>query len=140
MKVTSYAVARPNYYDRNATPQTNESSVTVGPHNFTTRYTVTIAAGKKAILEFGYVSLQRATVAATASNYVGAVLCVSSSINIRAPFLEATSNVALAQVSLAFPLNLTIYAGERIESLTADFSTGGTVFYTLQSKATIYDA
>ena len=140
MRVSSFAVARPAYYDRNATPQTNEYSATVGPHTGTTRYSYTVASGKKAVVEFGFVSLQRVTAPSAGSTYYGAVLSKSFTISLRTPYVESTSVVVLASSVVALPLSLTLYGGESIEASTGDFSTGGTVFYTIQSKLTVYDA
>ena len=47
MKITSYAVARPQYYDRNAVSTFFSGGGTYAQHATTTRWTTTVAAGKK---------------------------------------------------------------------------------------------
>jgi hypothetical protein len=64
MKVTSYAVGRPNYYDRNPVPILKQDSVTLtGPASgLTTTVVYTVPAGKKFIMG-GMVFYTRVTTA-----------------------------------------------------------------------------
>ena len=50
MKITSYAVARPQYYDRGAVSTFFSYAATLSQHAATTRWTTTVAAGKKLLL------------------------------------------------------------------------------------------
>lgn len=140
MKLGSLAAGRPAYYDRNAFARTDEYTATVGPHGFTQRFTYTVPSGKKGILEFGYVYIQRVTAPGVAGLYLAHVQCVSSGIQLRTPIIENNSAVAGLGIQTLLPMSLTIYAGETIAGQTVDFSTGGTVQFSLQAKSTIYDA
>ena len=136
MKVSSYAVARPAYYDRTAAAATASYGATVGPHGYTTRWTLTCAAGKKVISELFFMSVERATVAAT----VGAaevVIQVNAATNFRK---INTSNVANTNVNETVLGSVTLYAAETFTSLSQDASTGGTVTYVVNFKGTTFDA
>lgn len=140
MRVASLGVARPAYYDRNATVINANLAIDVAPHADTTRITITVAAGKKALIEnvFG---LARRTTAATVAGNVNPYSFISSSGG--APFLEDmvfNSATVGTQVRSSNIQPVTLYASDVLYCQTGDASTGGTVLYRWGVKATSYDA
>ena len=80
MKVSSYAVARPNYYDRGATSVIGTyESANIAPHGATERWTYTVAAGYRLLIENLLLSNYRATTA-TVSGPVYAYVVVASGL------------------------------------------------------------
>ena len=138
-KGSSIAV-RPAYYDRNAATQTGEYSGFLAPHGFTQRFTYTVPSGRKGRLEYAYVYIQRTAVPSSANLYLAHLQCISGGIQLRVPLVENNSAVTGLGICTTFPMDVTVYAGETIAGQTVDFSTGGTVQYVMQYKATIYDA
>lgn len=140
MKVTSYAVARPAYYDRNATAAISSYSGVLAPVTYTIRWTRTIASGKKAYLEVATVVTNRITAAAVVGSAEGFFRLTSGASTIdlvSTQYLSNTVNV-ITEKSLAIPV--TVYAGETIDGYTHDGSTGGTVYIQVACKFTIFDA
>lgn len=144
MKIGSLASARPAFYDRNATTLTQEYQNTLAPHGFTVRFTSTIPSGKKAIVEFAYVGIQRQTAATTPGVCAGVVQVNSGGILLRSPYIDTKDNsVVPATTQIIQSANLTVYAGETIQAQSFDSSGGatpGTVYFVLQAKATQFDA
>jgi len=139
MKVTSYAVARPAYYDRNAASFSGGYDATLAPHADTNRVSVTVAATQKVILEGVNMSTQRLTVA-TVIGLVGFYSNVASTAGFRMTDISTTNNVVNVRERQFVTLNVTIYAGESFTSNTVDSSTGGTVYYIIQYKGTTFSA
>lgn len=142
MRVSSYAVARPNYYDRNAAGGRSRYYGTVGPHAQTLRFTVTIGAGKKAFAELVAVRLQQVTVA-TATSRADSVIdstdgTTNTSLSYAALFTSLTN--ANQYVFNASPAQQTLYAGDALKAYTEDGSTGGTVLYVVDARYTTFDA
>ena len=141
MKITSYAVARPQYYDRNAsTVVLTYYSFNTAPHSSTTRWTTTVAAGKRVLVEQG-VSVSRRTTAATV---LGDVLNQQKIVGtpldifiIPGYLYNNTLNVTERQT---LPTQFTVYAGETFYCTTADTGTGGGVEYVNSAKCTQFDA
>ena len=136
MKVSSYAVARPAYYDRSAASATAYYAANVAPHLITTRWTTTIVAGKKQFVEFSRTSVYRTTLATTAglyeSNISIAGISLTSSVD--------TSVVVGASQALTVTGAITLYAGDSILATTVDQSVGGTVFFIAGYRATEFAA
>lgn len=141
MRVGSFAVARPAYYDRNATSVRNRYNAAVAPAGFTTRWTATVGAGKKAYVDQAVAWINTSTLP-TGSGYsrayvettdgtTGVVVCVAQMFTSTTAY---TSDVDKATTSI------TLYAGFVITSLTADGSTGGTIQYLLDAQYTQFDA
>lgn len=136
MKLGSLASARSAYYDRNATSTTQEYGADLAPHATTTRWTVTVGAGKKQFVEFARTSIYRTSVATVASLFEDRVRVAG--IN----FLTSTSsgNTVGTFVQQTVTGTITLYAGDVIIADTYDLSTGGTVFHTIGYRATQFDA
>jgi len=140
MKVTSYAVARPAYYDRNAIAAISSYGAVVAPAYYVTRWTRTIAAGKKAYIEVATSVINRATVASVAATQEGFFTLTSGASTIDLVSTQSLSNTVgvLTEKSLSIPV--TLYAGETLDGKTNDQSTGGTVYLQVAAKFTIFDA
>ena len=141
MKVTSYAVARPNYYDRGATSviQVYESAA-IAPHGVTERWSYTVAAGTKLIVENLVLSNLRVTVA-TASGAVYAYAIVNDGVaQTRLGHIGGYNTTVGDQTFQMVAWGTTIYGGETIAGTTGDYSTGGTTAFIVDMKATLFTA
>lgn len=140
MKITSYAVARPAYYDRNAVSSFGSYNNIPAPHAFTNRFTQTIASGKKLSIEVGNIILYRYTVATVAGQIFCEHSVTSSSVAVQlatTSYFGNTTNV-ITQVNFNGPV--TIYAGEIYNINTLDLSTGGISNISANYKGTLFDA
>ena len=141
MKVSSFAVARPAYYDRNASSIMPNYSGVISPTGATTRYTYTVAAGKKALLEVSTAFISRVTAASSSGQFFSdtrITLANSDYLILHTP--HQTDNTLLAPYFASSAAAVTLYAGETISSQTTDNSTGGTILFILASKGTLFDA
>lgn len=141
MKVTSYAVARPAYYDRNATSGLAVyGAVNIAPHGETTRFTVTVAAGRKAFIEQSRFTAMR-IVAATVLNANTLVFRNTSGATYVDLLYEAKHVLSVGDnLTQGTTGQSTLYAGEALSALTSDSSTGGSWNYYLNCKYTTFDA
>jgi hypothetical protein len=140
MKLASLSGARAQYYDRNAASVLNVYSATVAPHTTTTRWSYTVASGKKLLVENLSQRAIRLTAATSAQTYgsevhltVGALVYVVQQVRV----YVSTLSLFTMQVD---HMALTLYASETISGVTYDDSTGGTVLYQVAMKGTLYDA
>ena len=141
MRVGSFAVARPNYYDRSATTKSTEYAGTTGPHAVTQRYTFTVASGYKAYVESCVTLATVATVATTrtavyASQYVVTDDSGAADLAIVKIYGNTLGQQLLNVVSGVSLLN----AGNQLVASTSDTSTGGTIDYILSVKYTQFAA
>lgn len=140
MKVTSYAVARPNYYDRDTTSYADSyDGATVAPHTYTVRSTTTVASGKKLLIESMFTYMRRKTAATAVSDYLIAATTYTSTSNASLSRLFSISNT-LGVVQVTQTSQFTMFPAEYYEIVTADFSTGGTVEYLCGVKGVTFDA
>ena len=141
MRLSSLASARPAYYDRNAIGGRQRYSNTVGPHAQTTRWTVTVAAGKKCFVEQAAVRISTSTLP-TGGGLVGAgVDTYDGTTYTTTAYSQFTSSTTTLQYGLnVCPTIPTVYAGESVLAYTVDLGTGGTVQYVADTKYTIFDA
>ena len=139
MRVASLGVARPAYYDRNATSVADGYFADVGPHANTVRFTRTVAAGKKIIVEFANSTILRTNTAAPVGS-VTAFINVQSTAGLRLTDIYTRENTLYFAARNSTPVGVTIYAGESYTGETSDGSTGGTLTYLHQIKGTQYDA
>jgi hypothetical protein len=140
MRVSSFAVARPNYYDRNATSSLQKYSAVLAPAVNTVRWTVTISAGTKAFIELGFSSTRRITVGTVAGEYGAYMRLTSGAVYVDFPTISTISNVLDAFTVSQFTSQPTLYAGETLSGSTYDGTTGGTVQHSVAAKLTIFDA
>ena len=142
MKVSSYAVARPNYYDRSLSHTSlGYSAGGVAPHADTIRSSLTIAAGKKAFLDMGSLAMVRdgaATVAGLMYTYLQlAPGGVGATILLLVPDY---SSVLGSKTFAAVAGSLSVVASDVLSLGTSDGSTGGTYRYLIYTHVTLFDA
>lgn len=142
MRVASLGVARPAYYDRNATSQTIQYVADIAPHGTTLRATYTTPAGKKAYIEAAAVYMRCSSAPTAAGRNFAIVRVTDASANlIEICRIDKNANTVVgnsyAVTSTSMP---TVYAGETITIYTNDASTGGTVDYVIGAKVTQFDA
>jgi len=141
MRVSSFAVARPAYYDRNATTGVfSYDAANIAPHSLTTRWTTTVAAGKKAFVESGTARLIRYTAATLAGQANVQIQVTSGATQIDLFNCFLYSNTVNTLVTGSVPTQVTLYAGETLAATTADASTGGTTYIGMFGKTTTFDA
>ena len=141
MKITSYAVARPAYYDRGAVTTIQSYGADTAPHVTTTRFTTTVAAGTKLIVEVALAFTMTTSVATVSGRGFSQVMVASGGNNVDLSRVDqiqlTTSQVATQQL---IPLQLTVYASETVVGNTSNGSTGGTLFHVVGFKGTTYAA
>ena len=141
MKVTSYAVARPAYYDRNATTSFNAYNQLITPAGLTTRFTYTVPAGKKLQLEAVGVTITTQTLATVAGRNIILVAITSGVDTADLSRIDATNTNVVASYRFDIKgLVLTLFAGETIYAQTLDGSTGGSQYFAAFNKGSIFDA
>jgi hypothetical protein len=141
MKVSSFAVARPNYYDRNAAGTSVRYIASgVAPHAQTIRWTVTISSGQKAFAEMVGVRIAPTTVATVFGAAEAGVDTISGGVNSTIIYIQQKMSAALTVLYAAYPLSVTLYAGDQLVGFTSDGSTGGTALYIVDSKYTTFSA
>ena len=141
MKVSSYAVARPAYYDRAAVSTSQSYGADTAPHVTTTRFTTTVAAGTKLIVEIAQAFTLTTGVATVSGRGFSQVLVNSGGNSVdlaRIDQIQLTTSQAATQQLI--PLSLTVYAGETVVGQTSNGSTGGTLFHVVGFKGTTYAA
>ena len=141
MRVASLGVARPAYYDRNASGTRQRYNAAIAPATFTTRWTATIASGKKAFVEAVFVRCFQATLP-PAIGFMETYVETSDGVTntLLASARAATSLTVKQQAQDRVAGTITLYAGNSIYCTTVDDSTGGTVQFTGDALYTIFDA
>ena len=141
MRVTSYAVARPSYYDRTAVGSTlSFESAPLAPHGTTTRWTTAIAAGKKAYVESGIAFALRSSAAATSGAIYVYHQVNSGATSGRITHIGQQITTVGTSLNMLVPTQVTLYAGDQLTGFTADQSTGGTCDFICNAKLTTFDA
>jgi hypothetical protein len=119
-------VQRLAYYDRNPlTASLSFIGSALGPHAQTTRATYTVPSTKKAMLTHATLLIERQVVATT----VGQALN-NTSVNGPTTFMAGIGTNTVGDRDMAAPgSQLVILAGQVVNALTSDVSTGGQVNY-----------
>lgn len=137
---SAQATARPFYIDRNPANGSQEySAANVAPHAATTRFTYTVPAGKKAYLEAATAHARIQTVAAPGARRLVSVQ-KSVAANMALLARRIYTNVANDQVDAQETQLGLLGAGESINAITEDLSTGGGVDYYISLFRTEFDA
>jgi len=134
---TPSAVARPEWYDRNPVKiRRNSVGAGISPHSDTERWTYTVPAGKKAIVESLQTTMIRKTAATTAGRPYAHIIVAGIA------FLKAViiGNAIGDRSDPTVGPAMVLVAGETITANTADDSTGGTVDFFVAMTATEFDA
>ena len=140
MRVGSLAAARPAYYDRNATTMVQSSTVLDTPNTGTTRWTTTVASGKKLLIESGLASFWRETAATTAGQVTSVIRVTSGGVDCDIALIKALNNTVSSYYSDKVNTPTTLYVGETLSGISRDNSTGGSMWFEINVKGTTYDA
>ena len=142
MRISSYAVARPAYYDRNsAAASVAYAAGSVAPHADTVRATATIAAGKKAFIDGTSLASARITAATTLGlGYIYASYTPSGGSATIYLLSPQYNNTIGAIVNPILGGSIIINSGDAISIGTNDSSTGGTISYYMYLRYMTFDA
>jgi len=142
VRVSATFLARPEWYDRNPiTKIFNYNGANVAPHAITQRFTYTVPAGKKAIIEAALVYFYKRTVQTTLG-LVGAYIDVNlggAGAQVLLSQEMYTNNVG-DKDHTELGTTMLLSAGDIIRGFTFDLGTGGGVTYILAVMVTEYDA
>lgn len=142
MRLFQLEPARPQWYDRNPLAKSLAfAGSAIAPHGNTVRWTYTVPANRKCLLEWNYNFILRETAAGvlgaeviqinyTPSGGGGALLQDTRQVN----------NSANALTQITTTPQLSLFAGDNVNGDTTDTSTGGTSTYALMAKGTEFDA
>lgn len=142
MRVFNLGTARPQWYDRGPIAIGQLYAVNgVAPHAQTTRWTYTVPASRKALIEVSQVSIARDGAAGAASTSYATI--TTTGVTNAQPIFSFTQQVSntlgtFAQSNVG--TNALLLAGQSLTSTTQDNSTGGTNGYTVSAKITEYDS
>lgn len=141
MKVSSYAVARPAYYDRNATRTAARYAADLGPNSFVVRWTATIAAGKKGFCENAFVLFRTVTLP-TAVSWSDVYIYSSDGVTslTLANIGIYGSTTVYQTIQDKSTVQLTLYAGATLNGATNNQNTGGTATNVVEAQITTFDA
>ncbi|NBT26985.1 MAG: hypothetical protein EBT09_10610 [Actinobacteria bacterium] len=137
MRVGSFAVARPAYYDRSPTAANPAYYGQAVPHAQTTRWTVTNTAAQKMYVDAASITIIRATVPTTSGLYYAAIFGPTGQ-----PLLMVHQSVA----TVGNPQNISsggsilVLQSQSITGVTYDDSTGGVVTYGVFAHGIQFDA
>lgn len=142
MKVTSYALARPVPADRNGLTTTQSyGPTTVGPHGGTSRFSFTVAAGKKVSVLFTQVYIQRSVVATVDGlNRPTITVTPSGGPTTSVITLPRVTNVADNDQSLFVGTSFSLNAADFVEASSFDVATGGSITLFMAMNLLTYDA
>lgn len=131
---------RPQYYDRNATPQHKSYQASVAPHAGVQRWIYTVPTGRSAFVETIYMQIRRTSAPGTAALSAIAVNYTPNG-GTKAPITGVTqSSAVLDQTN---PGTMTSFglmsAGDAMNAETVDGSVGGTNEFTVTAKFTEFD-
>ena len=140
MRVSSYAVARPEYYDRGAASVQSAYSGTVAPHGNTERWSRTIAAGKSGYVETSFAL----TLRITAATVVGDTACfvqivTSDAVSGVVAYIQHADNTLRTNRNIVLTSVGLLQASDIIRAYSFDTSTGGTNDFYLNAKLTLFD-
>ena len=141
MKITSYAVARPQYYDRNAVSTFFSGGGTYTQHANTTRWTTTVAAGKKLLIEQGEVFCLTITAAAVPLRIAAKATITDGTYLTSFASQDAQQSASLQtpDEKITYP-GITVYAGETVYGSTFINSVTGSVFMFVGLKGTTFQS
>jgi len=141
MKVSSYSVARPAHYDRNATRTTQRYAAVIGPNSYVVRWTATIAAARKGFCENAFVLFRTETLP-TAVDWCDVFVYSSNGTTsltlANITFLGSTTVKQIYQDKST--VQITLYAGDTLNGSTNNANTGGTATNVVEAQITTFDA
>lgn len=136
MKVTSYALGRPSYWDRNPVTSNGGYYNSVAPHSSTTRWTITNTAAQKMFVDSGSIAIMRYTVATVLAEAAGTIQApLGSSILLTLLY----SNVVGVSQQVAMGGSILLTPSQSLVGLTYDNGTGGTLLYSIFAHVVQFD-
>ena len=134
--------ARPTPGDRAPISRgTSYASLGIAPHVITQRFLYTVPAAKKFSLGFATVEALRATAAAPVGQVAAQVRTTTLQPTTNYPAAVRTlDNTVGSAARISSAPTLVLVAGESVDGVTEDVSTGGTMNYLLSYQGTEYDA
>lgn len=141
MRVSSLGVARPAYYDRNATATIGAYADTLTQHSAVTRYTVTVASGTKLLIEAAETFILTVTAAAVPLRIASRVSVTtgSSSLSVCATDITQSASVTTPTINTSL-MAVTAYAGDTVTGTTFMNSVTGSAFMSTTFRGTTYAA
>jgi hypothetical protein len=142
MRLGMLGGGRPQFFDRNtAVKQQTFQGIGLAPHSGTSRYTYTVPSLKKAQVTLMTLQVHRATVATTAGE-VRAELEYTPSAGVTAELVShrVTDNTLAVWRTFVVGASIIGFAGDIIDLITADASTGGTNTYNSTTTIDEFDA
>lgn len=140
MKISLPGQARANALDRNPTDVNQNYSNTLAPHVTTTRWTYTVPAGRKCLVELVNSRIMRITAAAPAGYADVAISLGNVLAYLALAELNSGDNAIGVRESKYITAQALLLAGDVLQAQTADGSTGGTIGYLASFKGTEFDA
>lgn len=141
MRVGHLNVTRPEWYDRTPSVSLLSFNMSLAPHANTQRLSYTVPSGRKAYLEFLYLSLFRTAAAAPA----GVVFLTfdytpNGGLLTNLAVIDYGGNAVGDRVAEMVGSTFTMLVGDQLALFTSDSGTGGSVIYRLGVKITEFDA
>lgn len=143
MRTGQPIIGRPAWYDRNPSSIMLSWDGIVTPHGATERWSYTVPAGKKAMVEALQCAVRRVT---TATNPGPAWMRVyvkpagASEQTLLLAFLSTTDNTVGSRMECSIGASLTLFPGDQIRAVSFDLSDSGTILYLASAKLTLFDA
>lgn len=141
MDINNFGAARASIYDRNSELTNIIYGAPAVPHAPTVRSTYTVPVNKKAIINMISMFMERQSNASSAdisdivylvTRLAGGVVTIGRLTDV----LDANHDIATD----SFSLGATLLAGDKIEIVTSDLSTGGGIYFNTLAVITEFDA
>jgi len=142
MRFAHALFTRPDWYDRNPITRINGYLAGgVAPHGTTQRWSYTVPAGKKTLVQVAASNISRTTVAAPAA-FARAILQLTPSGGAATELISAINEGnAIGNNQVASNMGtMVLLPGDAITGLTADGSTGGSHAYLVSMEGLEFDA
>lgn len=140
MSKGSSVVVRPAFQDRNATTFVQSYLAASAPHAGMVRWTTTVAAGRRLLVEAGLAAFWRETAATTADQVTALIRVTSGGVECDIALIKAVNNTVSSFYSDKVNAQTTLYVGETLSGISRDNSNGGTMFHEINVKGITYDA
>lgn len=136
------SIVRPAWYDRNPLSVFKSFNLAaVAPHVNTVRWTYTVPAGRKAMIESVMIETFRDAVAGAAGLFIGFIrYAVGGAGGDAYVVARSNANTLGAESRINESQGGIMFAGDVLTGETVDGSTGGTVLYMVNAKITEFDA
>lgn len=130
-----------NFYERNSiTRVLYNSQQLIGPHALTVRATYTVPAGRRAVLTATHLWKVRNTAAAPIGEWRASLRLTVNAVQCTLRSLSSWDNTLLIPTNQDTPEAVFLNAGDIIDLLTFDGSTGGTCSYVVGASYVEFDA